>query len=99
MFLTEQGRDLRVNTGAPISRATMQHCHWRKIAAECHIRAHENSDTTAKPQAQALVVRIPNSYGETTALHLGFKIEDAEHLHAIGRDGVFFIDYSDVAEA
>jgi hypothetical protein len=44
-------------------------------------------------------VRIANSYGETTALHLSFQVDYGEHLHAIGGNGVFFVDYADVAKA
>ena len=70
-----------------------------KVSAEGHIRAHKDSEATAQREAQALVVRVANSYGKTTPLYLGLKIEDAEHLHAVGRDSAFFIDYADVAKA
>src|SRR5215469_2633591 len=70
-----------------------------EISAECHIPAHEHSQAAAEAETQSLVVRISNTNGKSAILHLSFKIEDAEHFHAIGRDGEFFIDYADVAEA
>jgi hypothetical protein len=40
-----------------------------------------------------------NTRGKSTTLHFSFEIEDAEHLHSIGRDRIFFVDYADVAKA
>ena len=44
-------------------------------------------------------MRVPNAYRKSTTLHFSFEIEDAEHLHSIGRDHIFFVDYADVAKA
>jgi len=44
-------------------------------------------------------MRVSNTNRKSSTFHLGLKIEDAEHFHTISRDGVFFIDYADVAKA
>jgi hypothetical protein len=39
----------------------MQHCHWREIAAECHIGADENSQACGESQTNGLVMGVANA--------------------------------------
>src|SRR5204863_7670513 len=40
-----------------------------------------------------------DAYRETATVQAGFKVEDAEHLHAVLRDGVLVTHHADVSEA
>jgi hypothetical protein len=44
-------------------------------------------------------MRVPEPNRETGAVHLGFQIENAEHLHPVRRNGVLVVHDADVSEA
>jgi len=44
-------------------------------------------------------VAVPQADGEAATVDFGFEVENAEHFHAVGGDGVFVVDGADVAEA
>jgi hypothetical protein len=69
-----------------------------RIIPTCRYLRKSSADDYLRPQ-QALVMRVPNTNRKSTTHHLSFEIEDAEHLHSMGRDRVLFIDYSDMAKA
>ena len=54
-----------------------------KVAAERHIAAAEHAQPTGQSEAHTLVMAVPQPDRETRSLHLGFEIQDAEHLHSI----------------
>jgi hypothetical protein len=82
-----------------------------KVSAERHVPAHKDFRPAVSPRRRILSceLRVPiakwlcrarhnRAVGmQPTAFHWGFEIEDAEHLHAIPRDGIFFADYADLA--
>lgn len=78
---------------------TMQHCHRREIAAECHIGADEDAQACGESQTNGFVVRVSNADREAAPLHLGFQIEHTKHFRAIRRYSVFLLDDSNVAKA
>lgn len=50
-------------------------------------------------ETERFVVRVANADRETAAIHLGFKIENSKHLHAVIGSGIFFVHHGDVAKA
>lgn len=44
-------------------------------------------------------MRVAETNGKTTSLHLGCQIEDTERFHAVRRDCVLVVNDSDVAKA
>src|SRR4051794_17924245 len=71
----------------------------RELAAERHVRAHEDSYADRESKPQRLVVRISDADGKSASLHLRFQVKHAEHLHAVKGDGIFFIHHADMSKA
>jgi hypothetical protein len=45
--------------------AVLPHCHWREIAAECHIGADKDAQAGGESQTNGFVVGVTNADGET----------------------------------
>ena len=73
--------------------------NWCEVALEGEIVAHEHAHTTANGQTHRSVIRIPDANCEPTPIKAGFQVEHAEHLHAVGRDGVLVANDADVSKA
>ncbi len=69
------------------------------LALEGHIGTNEHPVAARHRETHGLVVRIPDSDGETAAVDFGREVENAEHFHAVWRYCVFVVNRADVAEA
>jgi len=69
------------------------------LALEGHIGTNEHPVAASHRETHGLVVRIPDSDGETATVDFGREVENAEHFHAVWGYCVFVVDGVDVAEA
>ena len=89
---------LRLGRSRARGPATVESCRGL-VAAKRHVVADEDAVADGQGQAHRLIVRVADTDREATTVKAGFEVEDAEHLHAILRDGVLVPHHADVPEA
>ena len=71
----------------------------REVALKRQIRTDQHAVADREGQTHTLVVGISQADREPAAFESGFQIQDAEHPHAVGGDGVFVLEDVDLPEA
>src|SRR5437762_9726678 len=61
----------------------LSHCRECEVPAERHIAANKDPVSTSEREPHGLVMAVSEPNGEARSVHLGLKIEHAEHLHAV----------------
>ncbi len=61
----------------------------REITLKRHVVAHKHAVAHGESQSHGLVVGIPNADREAASVEGCFKIQDAEHLHAVAGNRIF----------
>ena len=55
----------------------------RKLSAESHVRAHEDSYANREAKPERFVVGVSDAYGKPASFHLRFKIEDTDRKSVV----------------
>ena len=73
--------------------------HGSVLPVKREVLADKDSQANGATQPKALVMAVPQADGEPASLEAGAQVHDAEHLHAIRRDGIFLPHHANLAKA
>src|SRR5665213_1035387 len=73
--------------------------HRREVTGERHVVANEHAVSEGHGEPHRLVMRVADANSKSATLERRFEFHDAEHLHAVLRDGVLFAHRCNVPKA